>query len=483
MPPARVGHVNDVTGIGNTLSEEHFMNQRKIIYLEPVQAENSLREAFRSAGWEVHAVFDPLKAAQVMHSLDLPLGLIHLCGACNRLWEQELKSLMTAGNADWIGFGEPDCLENAFLHDLITRYLYDFHTLPVRTELFTTFLEHAFDMARLRHQEGDSSPAVAEGVPRMIGSSPKMQRVFRDIRKVARVDATVMIAGESGTGKELAARAIHNQSARAARPYVAVNCGALPVNLVQSELFGYEKGAFTGAQSRKHGRIEAANGGTIFLDEIGDLPLDLQVNLLRFLQESTIERIGSTESIRVDVRVITATHCDLQLAVDQGRFREDLYHRLNVLRLDMPPLRECVADIESLASYYFKLFSAECSCKVRGISPLALQLMKQYDWPGNIRELINKIRRAMVMCENPLITPSDLGIERRTRGRNLMTIDEARAEAERNAIQTCLPLVDYNVSEAARELGISRTTLYRLMHRYGVCTLDEPPVDAMSRAG
>ena len=459
------------------------MNQRKLIYLEPAQAANSLGEAIRSAGWELHAVSDPLKAAQVMHSLDLPLGLIHLCGACSRLWEQELKELMTVGNADWIGFGDSDCLDNAVLRDLITRYLYDFHTLPLHMTQFSTFLEHAFDMARLRHKQGDSTPSVVDGVPQMIGSSPKMQRVFRDIRKVARVDATVMIAGESGTGKELAARAIHNQSARAARPFVAVNCGALPVNLVQSELFGYEKGAFTGAHSRKQGRIEAANGGTIFLDEIGDLPLDLQVNLLRFLQESTIERIGNTESIRVDVRVITATHCDLQLAVDQGRFREDLYHRLNVLRLDMPPLRECVADIELLASYYFKRFASECSCKVRGISPLALQLMKQYDWPGNIRELINKIRRALVMCENPLITPADLGIERRTRRRNLMTLDEARAEAERNAIQTCLPLVDYNVSEAARELGVSRTTLYRLMHRYGVFTMDEPTVDAVSRAG
>lgn len=460
------------------------MDQRRLIYLEPVQADNSLEKVIRSAGWEVHAVSDPVKAAQAMRNSDLPLGLINFgrlinfSRACTHKWEQALENLLTTSNGDWIGFGEPDCLDDDFLCDLIVRYLYDFHTLPLDTDQFVMFLEHAFGMARLRHSEGQSSLPVARGEQQIIGASASMQQVFCDIRKIARVDATIMIAGESGTGKELAARAIHNQSGRATEPFVAVNCGALPVNLVQSELFGHEKGAFTGAHSRKKGRIEAANGGTIFLDEIGDLPLDTQVNLLRFLQESTIERVGSTESIRVDVRVITATHSDLGLAVEQDRFREDLYHRLNVLRLEIPPLRERIDDLELLIDYYFNQFSYESNRKVRGFSPLALQLMKKYDWPGNIRELINKIRRALVMCENAYIAPEDLGIERRIKRRDLMTLDEARAEAEHNIIQTCLQIVDYNISEAARELGVSRTTLYRLMQKYEVSSIAETPADA-----
>ena len=459
------------------------MNKRKLIYLEPAQTVNSLAAIIESAGWELHVVSDPLKAAQYMRNNKLSLGLIYLNRDCNRKWGQAVASLLTTSNGDWIGFGDQDCLDDDFLCDLIVRYLYDFHTMPVETDHFIAFLKHAFGMARLRHDEGHCSQPVTGDDLQMIGSSDSMRQVFTDIFKIARVDATVMIAGQSGTGKELAARAIHNQSARTAEPFVAVNCGALPASLIQSELFGYEKGAFTGADSRKTGRIEAANGGTIFLDEIGDLPLDLQVNLLRFLQESTIERVGSTTSIRVDVRVVTATHSDLRLAVEQGRFREDLYHRLNVLRLQMPPLCERIGDIEQLTDYYFNKFSYERNRNVRGFSPLALQLMRTYDWPGNIRELINKIRRALVMCENSYISPADLGIERRTRRRDLMTLDEARSEAEHNTIQTCLQLVDYNISEAARELGVSRTTLYRLMHKYEVAHLGDSQVDATASDG
>lgn len=444
------------------------MDRCKLIYLKLAQASTSLEEVLRSAGWELHAVSDPLKASQAMLSPDLSLGLIHFSCDCSREWRQAVESLLTTSNGDWIGLGEQDCLDDDLICDLVARYLCDFHTLPMNVDQIVTSLEHALGMARLRHGKDHSSLPVAQGDQQMIGSSASMKQVFCDIRKIARVDATVMIAGESGTGKELAARAIHNQSSRAAEPFVAVNCGALPANLVQSELFGHEKGAFTDAHSRKLGRIEAANGGTIFLDEIGDLPLDLQVNLLRFLQESTIERVGSSKSLIVDVRVITATHSDLRLAVEQGSFREDLYHRLNVLHLEMPPLRERIGDIELLTRYYFHQFSHERYRNVQGISPHALQQMRRYDWPGNIRELINKIRRALVMCENKYITPADLGIERRTKRRDLMTLDEARAEAEHNTIQTCLQIVDNNVSEAARELGISRTTLYRLMHKYEV---------------
>ena len=230
----------------------------------------------------------------------------------------------------------------------------------------------------------------------MVGVSAPMQAVFRNLRKIAAVDAPVLITGETGTGKELAARAIHERSRRSSGPFVAVNCAALPATLIQSELFGYERGAFTGAQRRKIGSIESANGGILFLDEIGDLSLDLQVNLLRFLEESAIQRVGSPKEIPVDVRVIAATHDDMERATAEGRFREDLYYRLNVLRLEMPMLRARGEDIEVLARFFFEKFRQETSHKVIGFSPEALQSMADYDWPGNVRELINRVRRATV---------------------------------------------------------------------------------------
>jgi DNA-binding NtrC family response regulator len=249
---------------------------------------------------------------------------------------------------------------------------------------------------------------------------------------------------------------------------MAVNCGALPANLIQSELFGHEKGAFTGAHQRKIGRIEAAAGGTIFLDEIGDLSLDLQVNLLRFLQAKTIERVGGTQSLQVDVRVIAATHVDLERAVAEGRFREDLYYRLNVLHLRVPALRERENDIELLARFFFEKFAKEKNPQVRGFSQQALQVMNTYAWPGNVRELINRIRRAMVMCENRLMTPGDLGLERRSARRTIRTLVGARAAAEKEAIQYALRHTGNNVSRAARELRISRVTLYRLIEKYSI---------------
>jgi DNA-binding NtrC family response regulator len=302
----------------------------------------------------------------------------------------------------------------------------------------------------------------------MVGTSPVMQALFRDIRKVGAVDAPVLIQGESGTGKELTALAIHARSRRAGAPFMAVNCGALPANLIQSELFGHEKGAFTGAHQRKIGRIEAAAGGTIFLDEIGDLSLDLQVNLLRFLQAKTIERVGGTQSLQVDVRVIAASHVDLERAVAEGRFREDLYYRLNVLHLRVPALRERESDIELLARFFFEKFAKEKNPQVRGFSQQALQVMNTYAWPGNVRELINRIRRAMVMCENRLIAPGDLGLERRGVKRTIRTLGGARAAAEKEAIRYALQYARNNVSRAARELGISRVMLYRLKQKYGI---------------
>ena len=326
---------------------------------------------------------------------------------------------------------------------------------------------HAYGIASLAGYENEKvDDSLSQS---MIGKSPLMKELFKNIRKVAGVDAPVLIAGESGTGKELAAKAIHDNSSRASGPFVVVNCGSLLSTLVQSELFGHEKGSFTGALQRRIGALEAASGGTVFLDEIGDLPLDQQVNLLRFLQESTIQRLGDTRQLKVDVRVISASHIDLHEAMDAGKFREDLYYRINVLNINIPSLRTRQEDIEPLAKYFFEKFSSEKQVKLKGFSKHALQVMQQHEWKGNIRELINRVRSAVVMSEQSLITPDELNLERRSvKARNVLTLEDAREEAEHEAILASLGRSNGNVSAASKELGISRVTLYRLMEKLGI---------------
>jgi DNA-binding NtrC family response regulator len=304
------------------------------------------------------------------------------------------------------------------------------------------------------------------------GCSSAVARLRRQIAKVAGTSAPVLIWGESGSGKELTAQAIHDHSARAGGPFVPINCGAIPASLIQSELFGHERGAFTGATRDKRGLIESARGGTLFLDEIGDLPMELQSNLLRFLQEKTIYRLGSSNSIEVDVRVIAASHMNLQLAVAKGRFREDLYYRLNVLALDVPPLRERKDDLALLANHFFTLFSSERAPRVKGFSSAALHALQQHDWPGNVRELINRVRRAMVMAEGRLIAARDLGLEAAPAPGpgGGEALDGARLRAERDAIDGSLQRAGRNISQAARDLGVSRMTLYRLLAKHDIDT-------------
>ncbi len=302
----------------------------------------------------------------------------------------------------------------------------------------------------------------------MVGTSAVMRALFNDIRKVAASSAPVLITGESGTGKELSARAIHERSARAKGPFVAVDCGSIPQTLIQSELFGFEKGAFTGAAQRRAGRIESAHGGTLFLDEVGDLPLDMQGNLLRFLQESTIQRLGSTKPLEVDARVIAATNVDLEAAVKQGKFREDLYYRLNVLRLNVPALREREGDVEVLARYFLAQFLKESKKKVIGYTTRAQEALRKHRWPGNIRELINRVRRAIVMCDGHWITPRDLDLESVAAVQEtfIIHLNKAREAAERKALAEALKMSDKNYSAAARMLGVSRVTLYRLLEKH-----------------
>jgi DNA-binding NtrC family response regulator len=299
----------------------------------------------------------------------------------------------------------------------------------------------------------------------LTGSSPAVQGVLSSILKFAPVELPVLITGETGTGKELAAGALHQQSARRQRPFAAINCGALPPSLVQSELFGHERGAFTGANARHVGRFEVADGGTVFLDEVGDLPAEAQTSLLRLLQEGTLERVGSTEPIRIDVRVLAATHVDLEQAVAQGRFRQDLYYRLNVLRLRMPALREREDDMELLAQRFLSEFRARHRCQVRGFSRAAVQAMHAFSWPGNVRELLNRVQRAAVLAEGSLIQPDDLDLPS-VASDAPAGLDRARVDAERETVIASLRASRFNVSECARRLQVSRVTIYRLCKKH-----------------
>ncbi|HEY8353884.1 MAG TPA: sigma-54 dependent transcriptional regulator [Methylophilaceae bacterium] len=442
---------------------------RNLLYFNNTAQPAVMLGEMNAAGWEVKLAQGVGDARRIMEDCAPRVAVAQLDDRHEAVESSVQQLFCTSRQTEWVALLPKSCIDSGRIRQVISDVFHDFHTLPVMPDRVLATLGHAYGMAEVKRKVAIEQMGTGDE-DEMVGSSPQMLDFFKSIRKAASVDAPVLITGESGTGKELAALAIHERSARAGRPFVAVNCGALPGGLIQSELFGHEKGAFTGAIQRKVGRIESADSGTIFLDEIGDLPFELQANLLRFLQERTIERVGGTGKIGVDVRVIAATHVDMETAVAEGRFREDLYYRLNVLRLKAPSLREREGDIELLARYFFTRFAHEKRPNVRGFSAEALRVMTSYTWRGNVRELINRIRRAMVMCENRLIGPADLGLDRRQGPRRVITLETARKAAEKGAIHQALMQHRNNLSEAARELGVSRVTLYRLIEKYGLAS-------------
>ncbi|MGD8593706.1 MAG: PEP-CTERM-box response regulator transcription factor [Gammaproteobacteria bacterium] len=345
---------------------------------------------------------------------------------------------------------------------------YDFYQKPIEPEMLALIIERAYNLYLLEqeHQKllrkNEQSPI--EGI---IGGSAEMLKVCRIVEKVAPTDVTTLILGESGTGKELIARALHNLSPRANEKFLAINCAAIPETLLESELFGYEKGAFTGANKQTLGKIEYAHKGTFFLDEVGDLPMALQAKMLRFLQERVIERVGGREEIPVDVRIVCATHQDLSHLIEEGTFREDLYYRISEISINLPPLRARGDDVLMLAKVFLDRYNKQNKRKIRGFSDNALAAITHYSWPGNIRELENKIKRAAIMAEGSQITAEELELDEK--GESLLVnLRQIRDEAERTAISRALIICNDSISKAAEILGVSRPTLYDLMNKHGL---------------
>jgi len=370
----------------------------------------------------------------------------------------QTKVIVVTGNAD---------RDNAVR--AVSLGAYDFYQKPVDTDVLRLLVGRAFQIHALEEQNRQLREAqLTSPMEGCIATDDAMFKVCRMIEKVAPTDASVLILGESGTGKELVARALHAQSGRSGARFVAINCAAIPEQLLESELFGYEKGAFTGAVKTTLGKIEVASGGTLFLDEIGDMPLALQAKLLRFLQDRIIERVGGRQEIPVDVRVVCATNRDLQQFIIEQKFRQDLYFRIGEVTINVPPLRERSGGATVLAHAMLRKFGKVGGRPKRGFTEDATAALEAYSWPGNVRELENRVKTAMIMAETPMLTAEDLGLKEGAESTLLFNLKEVRTRAERQAIRQAMSITDGNVSKTAELLGVSRPTLYDLMEKYGI---------------
>ncbi len=390
---------------------------------------------------------DPANASEGLKTLQEILKL-----------KPQTKVIVVTGNDD---------RENAI--QAVSMGAYDFYQKPVDLEVLNLIIQRAFNLDQLEKDKQRLQQLGNEPLQGMIASCETMQKLCRDVEKIAPTQANVLLLGESGTGKEVFAKAIHHLSDRADKPFVVINCGAIPENLLESELFGYEKGAFTGATQQKRGRIEDAQGGTFFLDEIGDMPYPLQVKILRFIQQRTIQRLGGKEEISVDVRIICATHQNLDKLIEEKQFREDLYYRISEIKLEIPPLRDRAGDALVIAKVLLNRYAKQNNKKVSGFTEQAVQAIETYHWPGNIREMENKLKRAVIMCEGQKLTETDLELAASQEVETLpFNLKEVREQAETMAIKRALNYCDYNVSNTAKLLGVTRPTLYTMMEKYHI---------------
>ena len=428
----------------------------RLLLVDPCSDCLALQSRLSDAGW---AVFTATLGQLGQPPCDLGMLRLQAAHLANL---GRLKHQLSQTGIQWVVAIPPDLLERPGVAQFVAEWFLDYHTLPFDNSRIHIALGRACGMARLRRRYQQQAWPSEE---LFLGTSDKARALRNLVMRIAPTDSPVMIRGESGSGKELVARGLHAGSRRKHGPFIAVNCGAIPEHLIQSELFGHERGAFTGAHQRKVGRIESAHGGTLFLDEIGDLPLELQANLLRFLQEMQIERVGGTSPISVDVRVLAATHVDLEQAISAGQFREDLYYRLNVLEVRTAPLRERQADIVPMASHFAQLYTAETGCRPRNFSSDAIAAMLRHPWPGNARELANRVRRGMVLAEGREIEAADLGLAAAAQP----CVDSLQTwvlRAERQALHAAISHYPNNMGQVARQLQISRPTLYRLLHKH-----------------
>ncbi|MFC1753792.1 PEP-CTERM-box response regulator transcription factor [Thermoproteota archaeon] len=358
--------------------------------------------------------------------------------------------------------------------EAINKGAFDYYLKPINIDELKLILKRATYIQELEKENKRLANDLEDKFTfeHIVGTSSKMEDVFRIIKRVSPTEATVLIAGESGTGKELAAKAIHFLSARKDKPFMVINCGAIPENLLESELFGHEKGSFTDAHAKRIGKLEVANKGTVFLDEIGEMSLNLQVKILRFLQERVIERVGGNAPIELDVRIIAATNSDLTQLIKDNRFREDLYYRLSVINIELPPLRDRGDDVFLLANYFLDRYKNEISNKdIKGFTKEAKDVLKSYGWPGNVREMDNKIKRALILAEGTYVSPSELGfdmIDLVDKNEKKLSLKEARQDLETELIKRALDESKGNMSLAAKMLGITRPTLYDLMKKYKI---------------
>jgi len=351
----------------------------------------------------------------------------------------------------------------------------DFYQKPLDADILTFVVNRAFRLAELERDNRElARQRNGTNIKGIVAASPQMLAICRTLEKVAPTDVTTLITGETGTGKELLARALHDMSHRFEKPFAAINCAAIPENLLESELFGFEKGSFTGATQSKKGKIESANGGTLFLDEIGDMPMPLQAKLLRFLQERMIDRVGSVTPVPVDVRVVCATHRDVQQLIDQGTFREDLYYRISEITLDVPALRERDGDALVIAQSLLQSLAKQMERPNLVFTEDAIKAIKTHPWPGNVREMINKVKRATIMADGKRVTAADLEINCDLDGpEHQLNLRQVRENAERAAIVQALQSCRFNMAQASRLLGVTRPTLYNLTDKYRIETSPE----------